>query len=79
MLRLTQDQALCAKLGEAARRHVIERFSVSAYLRAFQGVYSELLGESRLGEPSGGARRAAGEEGPSAVEGAPEEGSQHAF
>ncbi len=53
--RLRQDVAGRARLGAAARQSALERFTVEAQVRAYEGIYEECLAGRR---PRGRARRA---------------------
>jgi len=43
IVRLARDPALCQRLGEAGRRRAEEHFSLASYVRAFEGIYGQLL------------------------------------
>jgi glycosyltransferase involved in cell wall biosynthesis len=44
--RLTEDETLRRRLGDGARRHVLERFDTSVVIRRVDRLYRDLL-ESR--------------------------------
>lgn len=53
MIRLLDDPALCSRLGQTLRRAVAERYSISAVIPQWRGLFDAVLAERRpAGPPS---------------------------
>jgi len=47
IVRLASDPALCRRMGEAGRRRLAEKFTLTSYVQAFEALYTHLLNSRR--------------------------------